>query len=340
MCWGENRFGQLGTAVADGYGTKSATPVKVNGLGNVKAVSAGYDHVCALLASGAVWCWGASGSGQLGNGILPTNLGGVHSATPVAVTGLPSGITAVDSGYNATCALVGASGALYCWGGNINGELGTNGPTPPESSAVPVKIAGLGLATSVSVNGTVCSIVGGSLLCWGGNGAAQPTYVSGLTGAGAIQNVSTGDSATCAVVAGGNAYCWGWNARGQLGDPGTPIGDNTATAVRVQGLSSGATQVSTGVLHSCALLTTGKVWCWGSERHGALGNGVSSEDDYSVAPVAVSNLTGVKSISVTALHGCALLNNGSVQCWGEGASGQLGNSAAADATVPVMVTGW
>ena len=76
------------------------------------------------------------------------------------------------------------------------------------------------------------------------------------------------------------------------------------------------------------------------ERYGALGNGVSAEDDYSQVPVVVSNLLGVKNISVTETHACALLNNGSVQCWGSGSNGELGNAAAADASVPVMVTGW
>lgn len=354
MCWGDNRFGQLGTAVNSGDATMSTSPVKVNGLATVKAISAGWNHACVLSTSGTVWCWGASGSGQLGNGILPPDTGGVHTSTPVAVTGLPSGITAIDSGYNVTCALVGASGALYCWGNNIFGQLGTDAPsTELNVSAVPVKIAGLGVATAVSVGTTVCATVGGSLLCWGANGEGQagqpipnntsvvlPSYVTGLANSGTVQNASTGDHTSCAVLAGGNAYCWGWNIYGQLGDANTPIGDYSSAAVRVQGLDSGATQVSTGYLHSCAVLTTGKVWCWGVQRNGALGNGVSASDGYSQAPVAVSNLSGVKRISVTALHGCALLNNGSVQCWGQGSSGENGNGAAADASVPVMVTGW
>jgi alpha-tubulin suppressor-like RCC1 family protein len=332
----------------------SAIPVKVAGLGSVKSVGAGDNHVCALLSNGTVSCWGASGDGQLGNGILPVETGGVYSATPVAVTGLPAGITAIDAGYNTTCALVGGSGAVYCWGNNIYGQLGTSAPavapTDINASATPIKIAGLGVATAISVNAAVCATVGGSLMCWGNNSEgesaqpipnntsfASPAYVSGLN---MVQAVSTGDRATCTVLAGGNVDCWGSNAYGQLGDPSTPVGDNVPTPTRVQGLSTGATQVSTGYLHSCALLTTGKVWCWGVERNGALGNGVAADDGYPQAPVAVSNLSGVKSISVAALHGCALLNNGSVQCWGEGAAGQLGNGAAANATVPVMVTGW
>jgi len=344
VCWGSNRSGALGTAVADGFGTTSTTPVKVNGLGGVKAVSAGWNHACAVLTNGAVWCWGDSGSGQLGNGILPTENGGGYSARPVAVTGLPSAVTAIDCGNNVSCALVGSTGAVYCWGSNISGELGADAPSNElHVSATPIKIAGLGVATSVSVDTTVCSTVGASLFCWGANGGhdnVSPAYVSSLSGFGAVQSSSTGDYNTCAVVAGGNLYCWGWNAYGALGDPSTPVDDRSALAVRVQGLGTGATQVSTGFLNSCALLTTGKVSCWGLERHGALGNGVIADDGYSQTPVAVSNLVGAKSISVSALHGCALLSNGSVQCWGEGAEGQLGNGAAADASVPVMVTGW
>jgi alpha-tubulin suppressor-like RCC1 family protein len=76
------------------------------------------------------------------------------------------------------------------------------------------------------------------------------------------------------------------------------------------------------------------------QRYGALGDGVSASEGYSQTPVVVGNVTGATNLSVNSLHACALINNGSVKCWGEGADGELGNSAFADSAVAVDVTGW
>ena len=96
-CWGDNHYGQLG----NGTTTDSATPVSVVGLSGVTAITAGFDHTCALTADQTVRCWGDNYYGQLGDGTKWTN-----SATPVSVVGL-SGVTAITAGDDHTCALTG-----------------------------------------------------------------------------------------------------------------------------------------------------------------------------------------------------------------------------------------
>jgi alpha-tubulin suppressor-like RCC1 family protein len=129
VCWGENDEGELG----DGTNTDSNVPVGVSGLASgVLAVSAGYDHTCALISGGSLKCWGENFRGQLGNGVT-----GVSSNTPIDVSGLASGVVAVSGGSRHTCAVT-ASGGAKCWGSNFDGQLGTGTTT---DSNVPVDVA-------------------------------------------------------------------------------------------------------------------------------------------------------------------------------------------------------
>jgi len=136
LCWGANDAGQLGNGVA---GAASALPVEVldsNGkspLGGVVAISSGLDSNCAVTAAGVTECWGANASGQLGNGST------TNSSTPVVVAGLSSGVAAIASGDQHSCA-ANNTGSAQCWGSNGNGQL-ANGTT--HSSAVPVEALGV-----------------------------------------------------------------------------------------------------------------------------------------------------------------------------------------------------
>jgi alpha-tubulin suppressor-like RCC1 family protein len=131
-CWGWNLEGQLGSSGGD-----TMKPVLVVGLpSRANAISAGGSDTCAVVQRGAVYCWGANLYGQLGNATT------TDSYTPVAVTGLASGATAIATGLYHSCALV-AGGALTCWGSNDQGQLG-NGTT--SSSSTPVNVTGFGLA--------------------------------------------------------------------------------------------------------------------------------------------------------------------------------------------------
>jgi alpha-tubulin suppressor-like RCC1 family protein len=341
VCWGTNQFGILG---ADGPNGSSDVPTRILGLDDVAAISAGTDHACALLANGSVSCWGHAGDGQLGS--IPS--GSNFSATPLAVSGLPSGVGSIACGGDTSCVRISSGGSVYCWGGNIYNQLGLD--TNDTQSTTPVKVGSLN-ANAIATGTTSCAIVSGGVQCWGNNGdgqagqtpigtsSATPAAVVGLGGVGAPQGISVGEYHACANVAGGSVYCWGWNMYEQLGDDAAAEGAH-ATAVRVQGLSSGVTLVTAAYGHTCALLTNGRVVCWGLQRRGAIGDGQASEDGVAEDPVQVMDLANVTELSTRFLHSCAVLSNGAVKCWGSGASGELGNGASTDSSVPVSVTGW
>jgi alpha-tubulin suppressor-like RCC1 family protein len=229
-CWGDNNRGGLG----DGTMTPSSSPVDVMGLASgVTAIAAGDRYSCALTSGGGVRCWGYNEFGQLGDG---TN---TDRATPVDVTGLPSGVSAIDARGEHTCALL-TAGGVKCWGANINGQLG-DGTTA--SSGVPVDVAGLTSGVSaIAVGGEhSCALTSGSgLKCWGLNAKGQvgigtttdsdpPVDVAGL--AGGVSAVAAGFYHVCGITKDGGVTCWGGNESGQLGI-GTTSDSPTMTGVK------------------------------------------------------------------------------------------------------------
>jgi alpha-tubulin suppressor-like RCC1 family protein len=119
-CWGDNSDGQLG----DGTTTQRSTPVDVIGLASgVTALTAGWDHTCAVASDGALKCWGRNSYGQLGDGTT------TQRNTPVDVVGLASGVTALAASYSHTCALIIPTGRVKCFGLDGYGQLGTGAIT-------------------------------------------------------------------------------------------------------------------------------------------------------------------------------------------------------------------
>lgn len=283
-CWGLNSNGQLG----DGTFTDHFVPTLVNDLGfTFLEVSGGDTHTCALRDNGAAYCWGANGSGQLGNNSTTS------SATPVVVSGghsfqLPGGSTplfTIATGFTHSCGIDTGS-HVWCWGDNAFGQLGDGTTT---QRLTPVQ-AGSGTYTMVTAGYyTTCAVAtNGVGRCWGLNNTGQVgdgTYTSRssptqISGGIAWTTLSTGVTLTCGLDTGGQAYCWGPNFEGSLGD-GTFWDSSTPVAVQSAKVF---VQIIAGRRHVCGVANDGTVQCWGRNRYGQLGDGTQ---DIAVVPVSV-----------------------------------------------------
>jgi len=286
-CWGNNTYGELGNNTT----VSSNVPVQVTGLSNITSISTGYEHSCAVDNLGTVKCWGWNGNGQLGkdNNAMSPSTYLASSSTPLVISGL-SGIIAVSSFVSSNCALDGL-GAVKCWGGNPNGELG-NGTTT--LSYIPVSVSGLSGATAISMGiGYGCAVVNtGEVKCWGrntngqlGNGTTINSLTPVLTGLTGVKSISLGDSHSCALTNTGEVKCWGSNSSKQLGTTVTSTQSNLPVSTGLTGISS----IASGRAHSCALTTTTcEVKCWGGNTSGQLGNGTTTD---SATAVTVTNAT-------------------------------------------------
>lgn len=251
---------------------------------------------------------------------------------------------AVAAGGWHSCALI-AGGSVKCWGSNGYGQLGDG---TIATRRTPVAVPGLSGATAISAGGWhTCALFGsGTIRCWGANGYGQlgdgtttdrykPVTVSGITGATAI---SAGYGHTCAVLASGAMKCWGWNVVGQLGDGSTTDRYKPVTVSGITGTAgaTGATASTAGYVHTCALLTSGGLACWGDNDVGQIGDGTTT-DRY--RPVTVSGISGARAIMASSGHTCAALVGGSARCWGNNGGGQLGDGTTTERHRPVAVSG-
>ena len=283
--------------------------------GTVAEISAGGGnpdaHTCARLTTGAVYCWGANTSGQLGHGHVGTNTSKPVRVVAPSGNGYLEGALAVTAGENHTCALLATS--IVCWGGNTSGQLGDS--SAGASSARPVTVQA---ASGVSLSG--------------------------------VRAIDAGKSFTCAVLSDQSVACWGDDQYGQLGRGTSGSGSVGYTAARVLGIAgieatlTGVERVSSGMAHACALLGSGAVRCWGYNARGQVGNGAKGPAPVS-QPVAVRNGLNSGDLVAAAVtaggsFSCVRFSGGEASCWGDNSSGQLGTDTAGEAmSLPVVVGG-
>jgi alpha-tubulin suppressor-like RCC1 family protein len=299
-------------------------------------VAAGGTHSCALTDEGAAYCWGADYFGNLGNGTALTEP--QLRASPVE---MPAGVrfTTISVGGGHSCALA-TDGRAYCWGPDLHGEVGDGAPAEPRHAPVPVAApAGTTFQRISAGLAYTCGVTSrGQVYCWGvdrwnvlGHGGRvsgdQPAPLEVVLPAGVgFTEISAGHSSTCGIGDNGRAYCWGMDEEwGGLGD---------GRELRVGGVSSPvevllpagvvAVAIASGAYHGCLLAASGKVYCWGHDQDGQLGNGPGvSVTWFAPAEVPLPGLS-FTALSVGAEHTCALEAGGTLYCWGNEYLGRLG----------------
>jgi len=282
-------------------------------------------------SAGSPGAGGADSSGGFSSSGGATT-GGAQACIPITNSddaALGSGAVAIVAASDAqTCALMNDD-TVRCWGYNHYGQLG-NGTTIDSGS--PVTVAGISnvLAVGSGANHSCAVLDDGSVKCWGFNNSGQlgndstadslsPVAVADITDA---VDVRGGYAHSCALLASGSIRCWGSNFFGQLGDGSET--DSSVPALPVSGIST-AVALSVGTYNDCAIIKGGTVRCWGENSYGQLGNGAQS--DREPIPVAVSTISTAVKIAAGYGTSCAVLSDGTIQCWGYNDYGQAGIGA-------------
>src|SRR3989454_3814683 len=274
-----------GYLLASAAGLSGATSTAIAVTLTFAAVTASGLHTCGFtIVTGAPYCWGANGSGQLGDGTM------TNRSSPVLVQA-PAGVSfaAVTGGDLHTCGLTtGLSAAAYCWGGNGSGQLGDGTMTSRSSPVLVQAPAGVSFAAVTGGAAHTCGLTTGlsaAAYCWSGKGRRhlgdgtktnQLTPVLVQTPAGVtFAAVTAGAAHTCGVTAAGAAYCWGDNGFGQLGDGTTT---NQSSPVLVQAPPGGSfAAVTGGGAGTCRGPAAGTAYCWGRNVEGQLGDGTTTD---------------------------------------------------------------
>ena len=319
-CWGLNQNGQLGD---NGASLIRFAPADVSGLtSGAAAIAAGLLTTCAVTTGGAAKCWGANGVGQLGDGTTTS-----PALVPVNVSGLASGVAAIATYGGHSCALT-TVGGIKCWGQNNSGQLGIG--TPPNSSLVPVDVisaqSGPALtgASAIVVNFfSSCAVKGGGVLCWGDNTVGQlgndlilfssHTPANVLSGPAStplvgVSAIATGSSHACALTTVGGVKCWGFNTSGQVGNGNNLRVVSTPEDV-IAGPSlpplSGVSALTAGEQHTCALMNSGGVKCWGGNFAGQLGDNSTAFFRFTPVDVLVLPSINLSAVKSRKTHGAA-----------------------------------
>ena len=356
QCWGANFGGQLGSDV----GGTSYVPVTVPGITTATAVTAAVNQTCALTSDGSALCWGQG-----------------YGSTPVAITGIPV-LTQISTSGTHTCGVAADTGVV-CWGSNTTGQFGNGyvgtspnePPSPVYEANSDVALGGVKkvvafAAYSYAVSGSTCALkLDGTVWCWGdnvdgqlGQGGDNGGYINGPSLVHIVPSyggadlpatdLAAGRTSVCAPTGGNEMYCWGNNASGQLGtDPNSyttsssPLRNAIPTDGSIVSVAMGAFN------HACATESLNNtVYCWGADVDGQTG-GLNYQAGGSYLPAYVpqtsnpssSPISPVSIVSAGDGFSCGMYVDWTVQCWGYGTDGELGDGTATSDPYPRDVSG-
>jgi alpha-tubulin suppressor-like RCC1 family protein len=329
LCWGMGGNGRLGN---NGMNDSLVPVTEATFATNWAKVSLGGAGACATTTDGKLFCWGAGTEGRLGNNGTADSLVPVQEYTAASDWGF------VATGNAATCASK-ANGSLHCWGSGTNGLRGTNAL---KQSVVPVPVEqhSAGWNTVAMGSQHACGIrSSGTVFCWGqAAGSRLGNKYTGLqfvptpesTMAENWKQVDAGSGHTCAVKTDGRLFCWGSGFSGRLGHNATY---SMLIPVQEYSIATDWKAVAAADSHSCGLKTDGRIFCWGEQGEGRLGNTITI--GVSLIPVAEStSATDWAQIDAGTAHTCAVKTGGTLYCWGLGTFGRLGNNSTESSSLP------
>lgn len=323
VAWGANQSGQCG----NGTQNNPSPPASVNGLADALAIEGNHFQLTALRPDGTVWCAGYNGYGGIGD----PNPAHQYVLTPQQVPDL-SDVAQVRSG-GATNYAIKRNGSLWAWGYNAYGQVGDG--TWNNSRSAPNAVQNLNCVVDVgsSFYHAVAVQSDGTVWTWGIGNAGQlgdgpintfrflPAPVPGLTGA---VSIATSDSHVLALKSDGTVWAWGAASAGQLGIGPNPPGYQY-TPAQVLGLSNVvAIATPPDTPRSYAITSNGRVWVWGQDAFGALGNGGNGGNIY--APQQLTSLANVQAIRATSFDMFAINGDGAIWASGSSDYGLLGTN--------------
>ncbi|WP_176736710.1 RCC1 domain-containing protein, partial [Oligoflexus tunisiensis] len=356
-CWGDNSNGQLGDGSTTARSIPTAVDVSLLAPGErFTQVTGGDDHTCGLTSIGKAYCWGGNDTGQLGDGNS-----GVATDIPTSIdtsTLSPGEVfVSISAGNNHTCAIT-SLGRLLCWGDNSDGQLGDGSgddqdiPALADTSMLATGERFVQISSGLGTH--TCGLTSlGRALCWGDNNEGQlgtandtawdiPTAVNtaALSSGENFAQLGAGGGHSCGLTTLGRVFCWGDGFYGSLG-----TGDNASyyipMIVQTSGMQPGEffTQVSDHYSfdQTCGVSTLGRIFCWGADYFGQLGDGGSNMDQNAPSPVDTTEIGDehiFTRITAGYDHGCGVTNLRNVLCWGSNENGQLGDGNTEDRNIP------
>ncbi len=348
--WGSNNYGQLG----DGTHRDFSSPIDITAKFDLKndkivEISAGKIHSMAVSEQGRVFTWGNNEYGELGNDATK------ESNLPIDITAnfnlKNDKIASISAGYSHSMALS-EQGRIYVWGNNDDGQFGdgsTKGSYTPIDITLSINIKNDNVKEVIASRSNSMIITSsGVLYVVGTNQLGQ----CGINASLIITNpqrvkiqeeiiMSRGVSHNMALTKSGEVYTWGDNRYGQLGDgtqTNSTIPKDITSSFNL--INDKIIKVSTGEVNSMALSEKGRIYIWGDNSNGQLGDGTQTNSTIPKDITSSFNLVNDKIVEISSgnFYSMVLSEKGSVFTWGINGTGQLGNGTHYDIYIPVDIT--
>ena len=362
--FGDNEYGQLGSATNNVASTPNPTPTVVTlpgESGAVTQVAAGLDHSLAVTSSGQLYAFGENNHGQLGSATNAGTSAANPTPTLVALPGGSGTVTQVAAGDDISL-VVTSTGELFAFGANDFGQLGfgtNNGTNNPDPTPTQVQLpGGSGSVTAVAAGDdfSLVATSSGQLYSFGDNFYGQlgtaaneavnqanpsPTLVTLPGESGTITQLAAGYDFSLVITSSGQLYSFGTDFAGQLGNAtnnGTSGPNPTPTVVTLPGESGTVTAAGAGDGFSLVVTSSGQLYAFGDGGQGQLGSSTETGPDNPTPTLVSLPAGGATASEVAAGTGHSLVIGSGGGGSGGGGSGGGGSGGGSGGSGPVTLT--